>query len=139
MQAMQEMIMMMQSIDDTCVQLTTAIDKRELHCISFIGDHPAANMSDISELLDVPMSTTTGVIQKLVDKSMVSRSPSPFDRRSVQLHLTEAGQKVFQTFNEMKVKMTNRIAEDLQPDEFDLLVELLEKITAKLKARLEVS
>ena len=45
----QNMILMMQQIDDTCVQLTETIDKRDLHALAFVGDHSDVKMKDIAE------------------------------------------------------------------------------------------
>lgn len=132
--AMQNMILMMQQVDDTCVQLTQTIDKRDLHTLAFIGDNTDVKMKDIAELLDVPMSTATGIVQKLVDKDLVERATSQHDRRAIILLLTSAGAEIHQLLHSMRVSMTKRIMDDLTEQEFDTLLDLLEKIHRNLKS-----
>ncbi|MDX1409697.1 MAG: MarR family transcriptional regulator, partial [Saprospiraceae bacterium] len=91
-EAMQHLLMAMKQVDGTCVEVTDDIDKRDLHALIFIGDNEDVKMKDIAGHLDVPLSTTTGIVQKLVDKQLVMRTASPADRRAVLLQLTPDGQ-----------------------------------------------
>ena len=51
-------------------------------------------MNELASALDVSMSRATGLIDRLVDKDLVSRWPDPEDRRSVLCTLTEQGMEL---------------------------------------------
>ena len=56
----------------------------------------ALRMSGLASTLDVSMSSATGLVDRLVDKELVSRWPDPEDRRSVLCALTEEGRELAQ-------------------------------------------
>ena len=53
-------------------------------------------MSELASTLDVSMSSATGLVDRLVEKDLVSRWPDPDDRRSVLCSLTEQGMELGQ-------------------------------------------
>ena len=53
-------------------------------------------MSDLASTLDVSVSRATGLVDRLVEKDMVSRWQDPEDRRSVLCALTEQGRELGQ-------------------------------------------
>ena len=56
----------------------------------------ALRMSGLASTLDVSMSSATGLVDRLVDKELVSRWPDPEDRRSVLCALSEDGRELAQ-------------------------------------------
>lgn len=128
----QDMIIKMQEIDDTCVKLSEDISKKELGIITFVGENNNVIMRHIAEYLQVPMSTTTGIVDKLVGKNYLARQHSSEDRRSIQIILTEQGRKTFELLSDLKLKFAQRIMTDLTKEEVNTLVHLMEKITGNL-------
>ncbi|MFD2264920.1 MarR family winged helix-turn-helix transcriptional regulator [Lacibacterium aquatile] len=53
------------------------------------------SMSDLSTRLMVSNGNVTGIVDRLVQEDLVSRTAAPGDRRSLVVRLTEAGQKSF--------------------------------------------
>jgi len=51
-------------------------------------------MSELASALDVSMSRATGLVDRLVEKELVSRWPDQEDRRSVLCALTEQGSEL---------------------------------------------
>ena len=51
-------------------------------------------MSELASALDVSMSRATGLVDRLVEKELVSRWPDQEDRRSVLCALTEQGMEL---------------------------------------------
>lgn len=137
--SMGRMIMMMQTVDDTCVELTKDIEKRDLMLISYVGDNEKPIMREIAEYLDIPVSTATGIIEKLVKKGYLKRYFSPEDRRSIRLKLARKGQEAYELLNKMRVSMTSKILSDLTHDEAENFIGLMEKITTNLNKYVEVA
>jgi len=79
------LMLKMEEVDDWCVQATKDITKQELALIGFIGHHVNVIMRDVAEFLDVPFSTATGIVDKLVTKGYLKRFNSEDDRRVVMV------------------------------------------------------
>ncbi|QKE86140.1 MarR family transcriptional regulator [Arthrobacter sp. NEB 688] len=52
---------------------------------------PGASMADLVEALVIPSSTATRVVDALVERGAVFRTPAPDDRRRVTLRLSAEG------------------------------------------------
>lgn len=127
--AMEDMITRMKEVDDRCAELQENISVRELHLISFVGKNEKVIMSEIAEFIDVPMSTATGIVDKLVQKSYLKRSHSEFDRRTVQIELDAEGLSAYHQLTDMKQSMACHILNMLTESETNTLVKILDKIT----------
>ena len=130
--AMQRLIMMMHSVDDTCLSLTANISKRDLDLITHVGERESMIMREIADHLEVPVSTTTGIVDKLVSNGYLERKLTSDDRRSIRIVLSDHGLEVYKTFNAMRQRMAQRIMSELEADEVVEFVRLLEKIAQRL-------
>ncbi|SPU03628.1 MarR family transcriptional regulator [Bacillus subtilis] len=57
---------------------------------------------EFAPILEVSASHITAVTDALVEKEWITRIRSKEDRRIIRIHITEAGEKVLQHFNEKK-------------------------------------
>ena len=130
--AMEALIMKLHEVDGRCVELTKDIDKQDLHLISFIGDKNSVIMRDIAEFLDIPFSTATGIVDKLVSKKYLVRVHSEEDRRTVLVKLDKCGLHACNIFTEMKEELGQRMLELVTPEEKEQFISIMEKITFKL-------
>ena len=130
--AMEKLILKMQEVDNTCLMLTQDISKKELSLIGYIGKQGEVIMSEVAEVIGCPMSTATGVVDKLVIKGYLTRFHSDEDRRTVRVTLSQYGKETFQLMQKMMTKMGNTILVDLNDQEQTRFIELLEKITKNL-------
>ncbi len=69
-------------------------------------------MGELSEALDVPLSTATRMADWLVESGYAERLSDPEDRRIVRLTLTEIGRDLYLTINAF---ITQRIEQILRP------------------------
>ena len=129
----ERLIVKMQEVDDWCVQATQEISKQELSLIGFIANsEEELIMRDIAEFLEVPFSTSTGIIDKLVDKDYLKRVHSEKDRRIVHVKPTQKGDDLNHTLVTKKMEMGTKIARALSGDERTLMLDLLKKVTTNL-------
>lgn len=66
----------------------------QLRVLLVLQSKGASRMSDIASILDVALSTATGIVDKLVRKDMVIREADPQDRRLVICRLSSSGQDI---------------------------------------------
>ena len=132
--AFEKMIVSMQEVDNFCVHLTKDISKQDLSLLSYGGGHGDVIMRDIVNFLDVPYSTATGIVDKLVQNKYLKRFNSEKDRRTVLVGLTTGkGQKTYDFFMTKKMEMSSRIMSILNDHEQEMLLNLMEKIAHNIK------
>ncbi len=136
--AIQEMMVAMKEVDETCANLLDHISVRELHLVSFVGDHQQVTMSGIAEFLHVPLSTATSIVDKQVENQILKRASSATDRRKVLILLEKEGQAAFDLFLRMRVQMSDRMMDMLSGREVDQFIKLLNKINEGMKHLAEV-
>lgn len=127
--ALSGLFIKLEEVDGRCVELTRNIDKQDLHLIGFIGEQNSVIMRDIAEFLDIPFSTATGIVDKLVTKGYLLRVHSKEDRRTVLVKLDKNGAEAYSTFTVMKAEMGERILKMVSPEEKDAFIAILEKMT----------
>lgn len=65
--------------------------------VATLGNTAGMTCKELSQHTLITKGTLTGVIDRLFDKGLVSRTALPEDRRSVFIALTDAGQALFET------------------------------------------
>ncbi|MGF7049402.1 DNA-binding MarR family transcriptional regulator [Paenibacillus sp. DS2015] len=61
------------------------------HVLQILREHPDIGLTELSELILVGNSTTSGLVDRLVKSELVSRKRLESDRRSVTLRITDKG------------------------------------------------
>jgi DNA-binding MarR family transcriptional regulator len=90
-------------------------------------------MGELSQALDVPLSTATRIVDWLVKNAFAERLPDPDDRRIVRVALTETGQAMCRAGNEFIGKRVEQLLRPFTPEEREHLVLLLRKLVAALE------
>jgi MarR family transcriptional regulator, 2-MHQ and catechol-resistance regulon repressor len=92
--------------------------------VATLGNTNGLSMSELGEKTLITKGTLTGVIDRLIQKDLVSRDNPPGDRRSVIVQLTPNGQQVFPAhIAHLKTQF-----EKLEPSELELLKVLLGRL-----------
>jgi DNA-binding MarR family transcriptional regulator len=63
----------------------------QLRVLYHLRRHPGATTGELARKLGITVSTTSGLVIKLVDRELVTRGSLADDRRQAPLRLTEAG------------------------------------------------
>lgn len=85
-------------------------------------------MSQLSEALGAPLSTTTRLADWLVRRSYAQRLPDPDDRRIVRVRLTPAGRELHEAVTKFLRERVDRLLSALTQGERRTLVSLLRKM-----------
>ncbi len=110
----------------------TTLTKLDLLALEVLGKREHFIMSELTERLSVALSSTTGIIDRLVEKGYVSRSRTEEDRRIVQVRLTEKGANLLADKNRRARLMVERMLSCLDEQEQEELIRLLEKVAGTL-------
>jgi MarR family transcriptional regulator, 2-MHQ and catechol-resistance regulon repressor len=96
--------------------------------IATLGNTNGLSMGEIGEKTLITKGTLTGVIDRLIQKQLVSRQTPSENRRTVIVQLTSAGQQVFEQVFPAHIAYLKQQFEKLEPSELELLRVLLGRI-----------
>ena len=100
----------------------------DLRTFELIEAKGTANMRELADQLHLPMSTLTGVTDKLVKKGFISRMRNDEDRRVVQVRLTDLGSEMIQLKKTAHTSVSEGILNALSEREQDEFLRLLKKV-----------
>ena len=83
----------------------------------FITNHGSTNFKNLAATLRVTPSNLTGVIDRLVEQGLVSRTENPEDRRMMVLKATEKGESLVSELRERRLSYLTKALNDLTPEE----------------------
>ncbi|SMD39020.1 DNA-binding transcriptional regulator, MarR family [Reichenbachiella faecimaris] len=129
---LEALMMKMQEADNTCVELSKDISKRDFAVLIFVGKNHDVIMRDIAMYLGIPVSTTTGVIDKLVEKGYLKRYHSKEDRRTIKIGLSKFGLDSYNLLQSTLHHMGGAMLAGLSEKEQTELIHLMERVAANL-------
>lgn len=97
-----------------------------------VEDNPAIDQATLASLIAYDRTTIGGVVDRLVDKSLVTRASSESDRRSKVLKTTETGRLTIQDATLAVLRAQQQLVIGLEPGEAVELVRLLDKAISAL-------
>ena len=92
-----------------------------------IHTHPGVDQARIAALIAYDRATIGGVIDRLDQKYLVTRSVSPTDRRARVVSLTAKGEEVYAAALPIVAAFQGKILDGLSPDEQEHFLRLAEK------------
>ena len=87
----------------------------------------ALTMSELSRLLLVSNGNATAVVDRLEKDGLARRSPSPTDRRTVHVALTEEGSAAFESMAREHEARIDALFDGLDGDDLDALRDILRR------------
>ena len=92
--------------------------------------------SQLADTLNLDSSTVTGILGRLEDKKLISRSFRVDDRRKVIVHLTDEGRALEQPVSEIIERLNREVTAGLSPQEMDVFHHHLQVISDNAAALL---
>lgn len=107
--------------------------KNEVMTILFLYRYKTANMTEISEFINSPLNTTTGVVNRLEKKAMVERIRSSEDRRIVQIELTDKALQFIDEEKRIAEQYIKKLYSMLTDEEKAAAFSIMNKVTSLLQ------
>jgi DNA-binding MarR family transcriptional regulator len=104
----------------------------QVKSLFFITNHSTTNFKNLAKAMKVTPSNLTGVIDRLVEQGLVSRTENPEDRRQIQLRATEKGEAQVAELRERRTSYLSKALNDLSVEELKIIGEglaLLARVT----------
>jgi MarR family transcriptional regulator, organic hydroperoxide resistance regulator len=88
----------------------------------YIFNEGSINFRQLAAAMKVTPSNVTGIIDRLVDQGLVSRTENPEDRRMLMLRLTEKGENLINNLRERRISQMSAILSRMTEDELDAVL-----------------
>lgn len=124
---------------DELVRLKLSLSLFELLAMMMSEKYQSVTMSSLAQGMSVPMSTATGIVDRLVKKGLLDRDRSDEDRRVVIVYLTESGKEVIADFKKQLYFNLDRVRSILTAEEFETALELLRKLVLGFQKKEQAS
>ncbi len=131
--AMEGLMLGMQEIDSSCMEAYTDVTKREFSLLVMMGRSGSMIMREIAGFLKVPLSTATGIIDKLIQKGYVVRDTSPDDRRIIIVQLSAEGRNIYNSLQEKMYCMCEQLLESFSREDRTQFVDYMNRAIQALK------
>jgi len=105
---------------------------RERLALDILTDLSPMAMTELAEQCRCTKSTMTSVIERLVRRGYVRREQPEWNRRSVLVHITDAGREVAEEHRETHYYQAREMLAGLSPSERVLLVKAYHKLVDSL-------
>ncbi len=102
--------------------------KTEIFALLLIEKKKEIIMTELAEYIHSPLSTATGIINRLVKNGYIIRERSEQDRRIVVLRLSEKGIEEIKRLKELVAEYMNKVADKLTQEEIRFLAQIAGKI-----------
>lgn len=119
------------------INLDLKFSKSEIFALLFLDKRHEVTMTELVEYINSPMSTATGIVDRLVRNGYVKRDRSETDRRIVILKLTEDGNRFIKNLKDIILQYLDMALNDLTEEEKEFLAHIVIKIVNNLQRKLD--
>lgn len=119
------------------ISLDLKFSKSEIFTLLFLDKRHEVTMTELVEYINSPMSTATGIVDRLVRNGYVKRDRSETDRRIVILKLTEEGNRFIKNLKDIISQYLDMVLNDLTEEEKEFLAHIVIKIVNNLQRKLD--
>lgn len=110
------------------LDLDLSFSKTELITLLLLERYGEMSMSQICEAMNMPMSTATGIVDRMVKKDVIERQRSDSDRRVVVVCITKQGEEVTNHWKKIVSDYITQIEEALTEEERQVIFKVFLKI-----------
>ncbi len=111
------------------------LNRHDASVIFFLGQDGECTMTELAQKIRLTVSSATLIVDRLVDKGLLSRHRSLEDRRVVRVALTEEGAGLYRGIEETIVGLGRAMLMVLDENEQDQFLALYRKINAALSQK----
>jgi MarR family transcriptional regulator, lower aerobic nicotinate degradation pathway regulator len=114
-------------INTRAIELKMGISLAQLFVLQQLAERPAESLNELAERTATHQSSVSVVVRRLVDRGLVSRTPSPADKRRIEIDVTSAGRELL-AGAPVTIQMRLMAAlSEMNRDDQDALADLLER------------
>jgi DNA-binding MarR family transcriptional regulator len=105
--------------------LQRGISAGHLHIVSMLERHGGMPMSRIADVLDISLSSATGIVDRMAERGLVERARVTDDRRVVLVQVTKRGRRMLDDVEALRGEMLRSVLGRLSRQRLQTLAETL--------------
>lgn len=113
--------------------------KNEVFVMLLLYRRGEVNMTQVSDYLQVPLNTVTGIVDRMEKRKLLVRQRSVEDKRVVTIQMTEEGMACIKDILEQVFRYGQSILNRLTPQELQTGIQLIDKVLEGLNEEYEKS
>lgn len=117
-------------LPEELIEIGLRLSRFELVALLVVEKQQGLPMSPLAQRLGIPMSTATGVVDRLVKMGLLKRDRQEDDRRVVVVFLTNEGKELAGTIQKQFHSIWSRVRSFITEEEFETALVILKKIMA---------
>jgi DNA-binding MarR family transcriptional regulator len=103
--------------------------------LAFLKRCPGASLSTLADSIGVTKATASNLVDRMVQRGMISREEDPNERRCIVLSLTGSGEKALNEANELAVIELSKVLANVPPDRLQKIYEGMTELRSVFEAR----
>lgn len=136
--AIRTAFLLLDSLDRrTLAAITPPLTTAQYHALAALDLHPAASVGELATYLLCDKANVSGLIDRLSEAGLATRTRDGQDKRRVVLELTPSGQDVLQRAAQARLTALTQALQPLQDEGERHAHEVLERLVDLLKAATE--
>ncbi|MDO4728321.1 MAG: MarR family transcriptional regulator [Bacteroidota bacterium] len=106
------------------------ISSEQLNVLRALSEYPekVMNMGEIQKVMFAKTSNTTRLVDKLVLKGFVDRNPCRYNKRIIEVEISDKGLHFLNNIDKIITKVKNELTATLTEHDKETLAQILEKI-----------
>lgn len=117
--------------------LRAGVSMAQLHILFTLERNGEMTMSRLADVLDVSLSSATGLIDRIEDRGFVERIRIPEDRRIVVIRVTPTGRQMLQEVDALSDDLLRAVLERLDPAQLPGVAAAVSALRASLASTLD--
>lgn len=109
------------------------LSMRQVFYLEIIAQLGQPSFSQLAQATGITRPSVTAIVNRLIDKGLVSKVQDEADRRSFHIHLTEKGQAFSQAHAALHRRLAHALTAHLTPVEIEQLTVLLSKALTRIE------
>lgn len=112
----------------------------QVHCISAIGDNEGANVTKISDELEMTTGAITKMCKKLFSQGFIDKYQETGNKQKIYYRLTESGQRIYKIHKKLHDKIhedKKSIIDKYSEDEKKIVLRFLNDINSMMNSTLK--
>ena len=114
-------------INTRAIELKMGISLAQLFVLQQLAERPADSLNELAERTATHQSSVSVVVRRLVERALVSRTPSTTDKRRIEIAVTPSGRALLAGApTTVSMQLMDSLAR-MSSDDRDTLADLLER------------
>jgi DNA-binding MarR family transcriptional regulator len=114
------------------VWMSLPLSIAQLKCLFFISNQGGTNLGSLATALGVTPTNVTGIVERLVQKGLISRTENLEDRRMLSLRTTEQGNELISKLRQRRISYMTELLTKMSLEELAVLARGLASLSREV-------